>query len=38
MRGGLCKDALRAIFWYLVIVATVLFSTGGFKEFIYSNF
>lgn len=31
-------DLLSALFWMMVIVSVVLFSTSGFSEFIYSNF
>lgn len=32
------KDALRAFFWMIVIVAILLFSTGTYSQFIYTDF
>jgi hypothetical protein len=34
----LLEDVVKALFWFLVIVAIVLFSTGGYQTFIYQNF
>lgn len=31
-------DLAKAIFWFLLIVGVVLFSTGGYQTFIYQNF
>jgi hypothetical protein len=31
-------DFTKAVFWALVIVAIVLFSTGDYQTFIYQNF
>jgi hypothetical protein len=35
---GLFLDIVRAGIWLLLIVTVVLFSTGGFQEFIYRVF
>lgn len=32
------EDLIKAVIWFLIIVAIVLFSTGGYKTFIYQNF
>ncbi len=37
MRGWM-TDFAKALFWALVIVAIVLFSTGDYQTFIYQNF
>mgnify|MGYP000918282446 CR=1 FL=1 len=31
-------DFAKAVFWALVIIAIVLFSTGDYQTFIYQNF
>ncbi len=31
-------DFTKAVFWALIIVAIVLFSTGDYQTFIYQNF
>jgi len=35
---SLGTDVLKALFWVILIITIVLFSTGGYQEFIYRNF
>jgi len=35
---NIIEDIGKAIFWFLIVVTIVLFSTGGYQTFIYQNF